>query len=307
MAIIRCLAGLALVLALHIGAAPAWGLCVCGDRDGCTSAGLCFERTPGETCFDDARTCKVRVGSTVDDTCCCACSTPLGPIGCNYGRVRVALSVSFTCGSVSLPEQAETTSAAVLAKLAKADVACQAQKNAKRRADVAVRQISRFRRKIDRAARRRKITAECAATANDAIDTFIRHVRQIESGEAPGSTTTTTLPPLACLATFSAATLPSDADVRVRCDGGGGPFQRFRIELGDGRQMTSVAPPALFSCAILEGSGSGDVLSCRGTFAVGDEIVARIRTGPPPAPDMPAELFVFDATDVLGPFPTTGL
>ena len=119
MAITRSLA--AFVLALVMGA-PAWGLCVCGDRDGCTSAGLCFEQTPGETCFDDSATCKIRVGSTLDDTCCCACSKPVGPIGCNYGRVGLALSVSFACGSVTLPEQAEATTAAVLAKLAKADV-----------------------------------------------------------------------------------------------------------------------------------------------------------------------------------------
>jgi hypothetical protein len=297
---------LAFMLVLLASAAPAWAVCVCGEREDCTSAGLCFGKTPGETCFDAVKTCKIRVGSSLDEVCCCACSKPIGPIGCNYGLVRQAVSVSFACGSVTLPAQADATTTGVLAKLARADVACQAQKNAKRRADVAVRQLSRFRRKIDRAAQRGRLTADCAATANEAIDTFIRHVRQIENGEQPGSTTTTTLPPLACLATFSASPTPSDVDVRVRCDGGGGPFQRFQIVLGGGRAITNVVAPPLFTCAVIDSAGGSDTASCRGTFDVGDEIVATLRTGPPPAPGMPAELFVFDATNVLGPFPTTG-
>lgn len=304
---LRCLA--ALLLALLGSAVPAGAACVCNDRDGCVSAGLCFERTPGEPCFGETgKTCKIRLGSTLDDVCCCACSRPVGPVGCNYGRVGLALSVSFTCGSVTLPEQAEATTAAVLAKLARADAACQAERNAKRRADVAVRQIGRFRRKLYRAARRGTITRACADDGAARIDTFIRHVRQVEAGDAPGSTTTTTLPPLACRATFTAASVPTDVDVRVRCDGGGGgTFQRFRIELGDGRAITSVEAPALFSCTIVETDAGGSALSCRGAFAAGEEIVARLRTGPPPAPDMPATLFVFDAAETrLGPFPTTG-
>lgn len=296
-----------LVLTLLAAAAPAWALCVCGDRDGCLSAGLCFGDAPGDTCFDDTKTCKITVGSNLDDVCCCACSKPIGPIGCNYGTVRLALSVSFTCGSLTLPEKTDAMTATMLAKLAKADAACRAQQNAKRRADVAVRQIRRFRRALLRAARRGRIERPCAESAAAAIDAFVRDVRQVEQGEAPGSTTTTTLPPLACQATFVAST-PSEADVRVRCDGSGGPFQRFQVVLGGGRQLTSFVAPPLFSCAIIDSdAGSADTLSCRGTFDLGDEVVAGIRTGPPPAADMPAQLFVFDAAENrLGPFPTAG-
>lgn len=306
MTVRRWIAGL--VLGLLAAAAPVWALCVCGDRDGCLSAGLCFGDAPGETCFDETKTCKITVGSNLDDVCCCACSKPIGPIGCNYGTVRLALSVSFGCGSLTLPEQAEAMTATILAKLAKADGACRAQKHAKRRADVAVRQIGLFRRKILRAARRGRIERACAESVAAAIDAFVRDVRQVEQGRAPGSTTTTTLPPLSCQATFGAPTTASDVDVRVRCDGSGGPFQRFQVVLGGGRQITSFVAPALFTCAIIDSdAGSADTLSCRGSFALGEAVVAGIRTGPPPAPGMAAALFVFDASETrLGPFPTSG-
>ncbi|MCW5889817.1 MAG: hypothetical protein KIT14_04630 [bacterium] len=306
MSIVRCLAGAALALLIVLGAGPASAACVCGDRDGCLSAGLCFGSTPGDGCFD-AKTCKIVVGSHLDETCCCVCSRPIGPIGCNYGRVGLALSLSFGCGSITLPEEVDAVRAEVLAKLARADLACRAQKNAARRANLAVRQIGLFRRKLYRAARRGKITRDCADGAAAAIDAFVRGVRQVEQGEAPGSTTTTTLPPTACLVTFGATSSPSEVDVRVRCDGSGGPFQRFQVVLGGGRALTNSVAPPLFTCAAIESPAGEAILSCRGTFALGEEIVARIRTGPPPAPAMPAQLFVFDAADArLGPFPATG-
>jgi hypothetical protein len=294
-------------------AGSAAALCTCGDRDGCASAAACAGQIPGAEC-GKGRTCKIVVGTGNDLTCCCGCSKGVGPIGCNYaGLGEVGFTGSVACGSEPLAAVAEKVAAATTARLAQADAACRAGKNAAKRARAGRRQLGRLRRKIDRFERKRQIDAACAANARALLDELVADIDAIEAGgAAPAgptttSTTSTTLPGgPSCSATFT--TFDSfEVDFVLGCFVAGSDYTGFTLRMNGGRMVTNHLPPPSFTCAVATEASPDDSLVCTGNFKLGDQISGgRIRTSPAPVADMDAGLFVHVGGSRYGPFPTTG-
>lgn len=310
----RMVMGVLVVGAWLALAGSAAALCTCGDRDGCGSAASCVGEIPGHEC-GKGRTCKIRVGTGTDLTCCCGCSKGVGPTGCNYGELgEVQLAAEVGCGSEKLASLAEKVSTATTARLAEADAACQAEKNATKKANAGRRQLNRLRKKVDRFEAKGQIEPACATGARALIDQVLGNVDAVEAGAAPGgggSTTTTTSSTLpggpSCSATFTPFADPFEVDFILGCFAAGTDYQGFALQMNGGRQVTNYLAPTGFSCSIGTRTTADDSLLCIGNFNVDTQVTGgRIRTSPAPVSGMDASLFVMVGSSSYGPFPTTG-
>ncbi len=305
----RWVVGLVIVGAWLAVANPAAALCNCGDRDGCGSAGGCVGKSPGDACTS-RRTCKIRIGTGNDATCCCGCTPGNGPIGCNYGAVSVAGALEgpvVACNAERLTRVASKAATKADAKLQAADAACQGEKRADKKADAATNQLTRLGKKIDRLAERGEVTTECAGALRGLLQDLTGEITAVETGTSGGTTTTTTSLPSgpSCSTTFSVFD-PNEIDFLLTC-ASGGPFDAFLVRFEDGRVVTNWLEPPGFACALAQFSIPNDSLECTGTFSSGSPVTGgRIRTTPPPTSNLNAELFVLQGSSELGPFPTSG-
>jgi hypothetical protein len=302
-----------IVLASLWLAGSAAALCTCGDRDGCGSAAACAGKIPGDECGNN-RSCKIVVGTGNDLTCCCGCSKGVGPKACNYAALGVIeIPSAAGCDSEKLTKLATKTHGAVNTLLHEADDACEAEKNALKKATAARGKLARLRKKIEKARDKGKVDAACAANAIALLDTIGPRIDDFEAGSpgGPGSTTTTTIPGTgpSCSATF--AFFPSDAaevDFVLGCFAAGADYTGFRLTMHGGRQVTNYLQPPGFNCTINTNHATNDSLACAGVFNIDVPVTGgRIRTDPAPVADLDASLEVLvGVSTVYGPFPTTG-
>ena len=299
-----------LVAGIALGwAASASALCTCGDRDGCSSAATCAGNSPGDEC-GRGRSCKIIVGTGIDLTCCCGCSKGLGPKACNYGTIgALDLPVGAACGSAALGRLATRTVTTVNTDLERADAACRDEKNAFKRANAARGKLARLRKKIERAGGKDKIDDSCAASSLALLDALSAKIDDVEAGNGPGPTTTSTTIPggPSCSASFSASSDPAEVDFQLGCFAAGVSYQGFQLTMNGGRQVTNFLVPSGFVCTITTETTAYDSLTCVGDFAIDVQVTGgRIRTSPAPVANMDASLFVQVGDSPYGPFATTG-
>ncbi len=168
---LRWTVGLVIVGLWVMAASPAAALCTCGDRDGCGSASPCVGKIPGAACTAK-RTCKIRVGTGNDITCCCGCSPGAGPIGCNYGAIDVGGTLAATvegCGVERLTRVATKAAGKADAKLDQATAACDAEKRSDGKANAANAQLTRLGKKVDKLVQKGEVTAECGAALRHGV------------------------------------------------------------------------------------------------------------------------------------------
>jgi hypothetical protein len=264
---------------------------------------------PGAACTAK-RTCKIRVGTGNDITCCCGCSPGAGPIGCSYGAVSVGTTLAPAveqCNVPALTSAASKAAGKADAKLAKADEACQAEKRADTKANAAEAQLTRLGKKVDKLAKKGQITAECAGALHGLIGELTDDIHAVETGGGGGGgTTTTTLPAgPSCTAAFTTYD-PNEVDFVLSCTGGG-LYDGFTLQLNGGRAVTNWLEPPGFTCSPTQTVSPADSLQCSGPPVAKAPLAGgRIHTVPAPGSDLDATLFVFQNGQQLGPFPTSG-
>ena len=293
-------------------AGSAAALCTCGDRDGCASAAACAGKIPGDECGNN-RSCKIVVGTGNDLTCCCGCSKGVGPKACNYAALGVIeLPSALGCDSEALVKLAAKTHGTVNTLLHEADDACEAEKNALKKASAARGKLARLRKKIEKARDKGKVDAACSTNAIAWLDTIGARLDDFEAGSPGGvSTTTTTIPGSgpSCSAEFTFfGGDPAEVEFVLGCYAAGTEYSGFRITLHGGRQVTNYLQPPGFNCTIDTNHATNDSLACAGSYSIDVPVTGgRLRTDPAPVADLDASLEVLvGVSTIYGPCPTTG-